>query len=121
MGFGVWTIFQINKHPTAILDNVGSVSRHELMCQLAVENGIIKPLHIHSIVEDTVIWLHERQFVWLYYSPKKKYGEILRHRSEVRVIIEADTPDLMVKGCGVQLVYKKDVKLIDEILMEAIQ
>ncbi|KAL4017387.1 hypothetical protein IC575_020939 [Cucumis melo] len=121
MGFGVWTVFQINKHPTAILDNVGSVSRHELMCQFAVENGIIKPLHIHSIVEDKVIWLHERQFVWLYYSPKKKYGEILRHRSEIWVIIEADTPDLMVKGCGVQLVYKKDVKLIDEILMEAIQ
>uniref|UniRef100_A0A0A0KXU7 TIR domain-containing protein n=1 Tax=Cucumis sativus TaxID=3659 RepID=A0A0A0KXU7_CUCSA len=119
MGFAVWTVFQINKHPTAILDNVGSVSRHELFCQLAVENGIIKPLHIHSIIEDTVFWLHERQFVWLYYSPRKKYGEIFRHRSDVSAIIEADTPDLMVKGCGVQLVYKKDVELIDKILMEA--
>ena len=121
MGFAVWTVFQINKHPTAILNNLGSVSRHELICQFGIENGLINPLHIHSIIEDKVIWLHERQFVWLYYSPRKKYGEIFRHRSHVWAIIEADTPDLAVICCGLQVVYKKDVRVIDKILMEAIQ
>uniref|UniRef100_A0A9I9DXM6 TMV resistance protein N-like n=3 Tax=Cucumis melo TaxID=3656 RepID=A0A9I9DXM6_CUCME len=121
MGFAVWTVFQINKHPTAILNNLGSVSRHELICQFGIENGLINPLHIHSIIEDKVIWLHERQFVWLYYSPRKKYGEIFRHRSHVWAIIEADTPDLVVICCGLQVVYKKDVRVIDKILMEAIQ
>ncbi|CAK9313944.1 unnamed protein product [Citrullus colocynthis] len=120
IGFAVCTLFQINKHPTAILNNLGSVSRHELICQFAIENGLIEPLHIHTITEDRLIWLHERQFVWLYYTPRNTYGDIFRHRSDVWAIIEADTPDLMVRCCGLQLVYKKDVEVIDKILMEAI-
>ncbi|XP_038889439.1 TMV resistance protein N-like [Benincasa hispida] len=121
MGFLVCTLFQVNKHPTAILNNLGSITRHELICQFAIENGLIEPLHLHSITEDRFIWLHERQFVWLYYSPRNTYGEIFRHRSCIWAIIEADTPDLMVRCCGLQLVYKQDMEVIDKILMKAIQ
>lgn len=88
---------------------------------LQIENGLIQPLHIHTITEDRIIWMHERQFVWLYYSPKNTYGDVFRHRSHVWAIIEADTPDLTVRCCGLQLVYKQDVEMIDKMLMEAIQ
>ncbi|XP_022141875.1 uncharacterized protein LOC111012131 isoform X2 [Momordica charantia] len=121
IGFAVCTLFQVNKHPTAILNNLRSASRHELICQFAVENGLIEPFHIHTITEDTFIWLHERQFVWLYYSPKNTYGNIFRHKSHIWAIIEADTPDLTVRCCGLQLVYNQDVEKIDKMLMEAIQ
>ncbi|XP_023535306.1 TMV resistance protein N-like [Cucurbita pepo subsp. pepo] len=121
MGFAVCALFQINKHPTAILNNLRSISRHELLCQFAVENGVIHPIHIHTITEDRFIWLHERQFLWLYYSPRQTYGNILRHRSHIWATIEADTPDMTVRGCGLQLVYNQDVERIDKILMEAIE
>ncbi|KAG6592337.1 Disease resistance protein RUN1, partial [Cucurbita argyrosperma subsp. sororia] len=121
MGFAVCALFQINKHPTAILNNLRSISRHELLCQFAVENGVIHPIHIHTVTEDRFIWLHERQFLWLYYSPRQTYGNILRHRSHIWATIEADTPDMTVRGCGLQLVYNQDVERIDKILMEAIE
>ncbi|XP_031741455.1 LOW QUALITY PROTEIN: uncharacterized protein LOC101204365 [Cucumis sativus] len=121
LGFVVCTLFQINKHPTAILNNVCSISRHELICQFAIEIGLIEPLHTHGITEDRSIWLQERQFVWLYYTPRHTYGEIFRQWSSVWAVIEADTPDLMVSCCGMSLVYKKDAAVIDKILMRAIQ
>ncbi|KAL4017388.1 hypothetical protein IC575_020940 [Cucumis melo] len=120
-GFLVCTLFQINKHPTAILDNVGSISRHKLICQFAIESGLIEPLHTHDITEDRSIWLQERQFVWLYYTPRHTYGKIIRQWSSIWAVIEADTPDLMVRCCGMSLVYKQDVAVIDKILMRAIQ
>lgn len=121
IGFAVCTVFQVNKHPTAIRNNLHSVSRHELICQLAVEKGLLEPFHIHTITEDKFIWLHERQFLWLYYTPRMIYGDIFRHRSNVWAIIEADTPDLTVRCCGLQIVYKQDVEMMDKILMEAMQ
>ncbi|XP_050946102.1 TMV resistance protein N-like isoform X3 [Cucumis melo] len=120
IGFVVCTLLYVNKNPTAIYNNLGSRMPHDLMCQFEIEQGLLKPLHIHTTMENKWLWLDERQFVWLYYTPRRTFGHILRHCSYIRAIVEADSPELTVRRCGIYLLHNQDREKIDQILIESL-
>ncbi|GMN56988.1 hypothetical protein TIFTF001_026095 [Ficus carica] len=103
-GLAVCAAFSVNEHPNAF-----SEMSVDLLCHLSVNGHCLNPVPSFSVTKDRYNWLHLRGFIWLTYIPRLILIELDQQRN-IEARIFSSCPGLVVKMCGIRVLYHQDVK-----------
>ncbi|XP_062110768.1 uncharacterized protein LOC133822445 [Humulus lupulus] len=105
VGVALWAYFSVEESLIGkVNENQEADNSHFLNCYLETNEGFLEPLHSYQTTNEEMKWVPRLGgFIWLSYIPRGSLSDLLISFIEASFVSE--NSDLLVKKCGIRLVY----------------
>lgn len=112
-GLVIYAFFSMQGDPLAILEIMKSGIPHYYYAQFQMSTGDLDDIILagHCSIPKEVEYLYNLGgFIWISYLPGEQFKDVLQLCGDMEVSFVSDWPGVIVKKCGLRLLYQRDLE-----------